>query len=531
MKAFTLPDNRSAATFLDIAVPDPGPGDVRVAVKASSVNGFDVFVASGMARGMMEHRYPVVVGKDFAGVVDAVGEGVERFSVGSEVTGIAPPEEHVGRGAYAEFIVVPANGFIEPKPATLSFEQAASVGLSALTGMVAVDAVGASDGHVVLVTGATGGVGSYAVQIAAALGATVIATSLPDDESWIRSLGASEVVDYRGDVARSVRGSHPDGIDALIDAVNMGDAHNSVAGLVKDGGHVVSTTGSADEDGLSARGVGATNVFAQSDPARFANVIRMAADGDLQVPIRQTFSFDELPQALGLVGERSSRGKFAVAIAKGGPMSERIAPSRFHELDWRIVRDDACTHFRTGSFAAGVALVDSIGRLAAGADLEPDVDLRSDSVTVRLSTHGPGWLNEGHVDLARQISATARELDVSVDLTGLQNVQIAIDALVIPDVLPFWRAVLGYRQVDDEDLADPHFQGPPLWFQQMDAPRSQRNRIHIDVYVPHDQAETRVAAAIAAGGHVVSDENAPEWWTLADPEGNEVDVAPWPDRD
>jgi NADPH:quinone reductase len=315
MRAFVLADEGSAATFEDIAVPDAGPGEVRVAVKASSVNGFDVFVASGMARGMMEHRYPVVVGKDFAGVVDAVGDGVERFSVGDEVTGIAPPEEHVGRGAYAEFIVVPATGFLEPKPSNLSFEQAASVGLAALTALVGVDAVGASDGKVVLVTGATGGVGSYAVQIAAARGATVIATSQPDDESWVRSLGASEAVDYRGDVAKAVRGSHPDGIDALIDAVNMGDAHNAVAGLVKDGGHVVSTTGSADEDGLTARGVGATNVFAQSDPARFASVVRMAGDGDLQVPIRQTFSFDELPKALGLVGERSSRGKFAVTIA------------------------------------------------------------------------------------------------------------------------------------------------------------------------------------------------------------------------
>jgi len=209
-------------------------------------------------------------------------------------------------------------------------------------------------------------------------------------------------------------------------------------------------------------------------------------------------------------------------------MSETITPQRFHEFDWRVVRDEASTHFRTGSFAAGVALVDAIGRLADAADQHADVDLRLDGVTVRLGSR-TGGLNEGDLELARQISTAARELDVPVDLTGLQNVQVAIDALVIPDVLPFWRAVLGYLQVDDEDLIDPHRQGPPLWFQQMDAPRSQRNRIHIDLYVPHDQAEARVAAALAAGGHVVNDENAPEWWTLADAEGNEVDVAPWPD--
>jgi 4a-hydroxytetrahydrobiopterin dehydratase len=212
-------------------------------------------------------------------------------------------------------------------------------------------------------------------------------------------------------------------------------------------------------------------------------------------------------------------------------MTEQVSPRQFHEVDWRVVRDDASTHFRTGSFAAGVALVDAIGRLAETANHYPDVDLRSDGVTVRLRSNTAGRLSEREVDMAQQISRAARELGVPVDLTGLQIVQVAIDALVIPDVLPFWRAVLGYRKVGDEDILDPHLQGPPFWFQQMDAPRPQRNRIHIDVYVPHDQAEARVTAAIAAGGHLVSDENAPGWWTLADAEGNEVDVAPWPDRD
>ena len=170
-------------------------------------------------------------------------------------------------------------------------------------------------------------------------------------------------------------------------------------------------------------------------------------------------------------------------------MSEQISPQRFHEVDWRVVRDDACAYFRTGSFAAGVALVDAIGRLAEAADHHPDVDLRSDGVTVRLRTTTPDQfsrLTEHDVDLARQISAAARELGLAVDPTALQNVQVAIDALVIPDVLPFWRAVVGFQQVGDADLIDPRFQGPPFWFQQMDAPRHQRNRIHIDVYVPVD---------------------------------------------
>jgi 4a-hydroxytetrahydrobiopterin dehydratase len=215
-------------------------------------------------------------------------------------------------------------------------------------------------------------------------------------------------------------------------------------------------------------------------------------------------------------------------------MSEQISPKRFHELDWRVVRDDACAYFRTGSFSEGVALVDAIAELGDAADHHPDVDLRPGGVTVRLRTTVPdqGFRpGEQDVELARQISEAAGELGVTVDPSALQNVQVAIDALVIPDVLPFWRAVLGYEQVGDADLIDPHFQGPPFWFQQMDAPRPQRNRIHIDLYVPVELAEARVAAALAAGGHLVTDEHAPEWWTLADAEGNEVDVAPWPDRD
>ena len=211
-------------------------------------------------------------------------------------------------------------------------------------------------------------------------------------------------------------------------------------------------------------------------------------------------------------------------------MTEGISPRHLREVDWRVVRDDASTHFRTDSFASGVALVDVIGKLADAANRHPDIDLRPEGVTVRLRSNTDGRFSEGDVSLARQISDAARDLNVPTDLTGLQMVQVAIDALVIPDVLPFWRAVLGYEQVGGEDLLDPHRQDPPVWFQQMDAPRPQRNRIHIDLYVPHDQAEARVAA-IAAGGHVVNDDNAPGWWTLADAEGNEVDVAPWPDQD
>ena len=182
-------------------------------------------------------------------------------------------------------------------------------------------------------------------------------------------------------------------------------------------------------------------------------------------------------------------------------MTERISPRQFHEAegveDWRVVGDGAYAHFRTGSFAAGVALVDAIGRLADAANHHPDVDLRYRGVTVRLVSHDVEGLSERDVELARRISAAARELDVPADPAAVQVVQVTIDALVGPEVMPFWRAVLGYQDRSDspdEDLIDPRGRGPSLWFQEMDAPRPQRNRIHFDVWVPHDQAEARVAA-------------------------------------
>ena len=217
-------------------------------------------------------------------------------------------------------------------------------------------------------------------------------------------------------------------------------------------------------------------------------------------------------------------------------MSEWISPKVFSGSegvgDWRVLGEGACAFFRTGSYAAGARLVAAIGELDGLDGHHPDLDLRDEGVTVRLvtATDTGFGLGERDLELARRISAVARELGLVADPSAVQTVQVSIDALVSKDVMPFWRAVLGYEyraDSPDEDLIDPRGRGAPFWFQDMDAPRPQRNRIHIDVWVPHDRAEARVAAALAAGGRLVSDRFAPGWWTLADPEGNEADVATW----
>ncbi len=214
-------------------------------------------------------------------------------------------------------------------------------------------------------------------------------------------------------------------------------------------------------------------------------------------------------------------------------MTDRITGRQFDESpgagDWRALWGGgfACTYFQTGSFGAGAALVHAISEITAAAGHRVDVDLRAEGVTVRLSTGDPGGLSSTDVELARDISAAARKLGMPADPSGVQYVQVSVDALVTAGVRPFWRAVLGYQEAGEEDVLDPHRCGPPVTFQQMDAPRPQRNRIHIDLYVPRDQAQARIAAALAAGGHIVNDTHAPSWWTLADAEGNEVDLAIW----
>lgn len=212
---------------------------------------------------------------------------------------------------------------------------------------------------------------------------------------------------------------------------------------------------------------------------------------------------------------------------------ERIRPRQFHEAagveDWRVLGEGACAYFRTGSFTAGARLVHEIAqRVGPEDDHRPDIDLRPEGVTVRLITIASDYygLTERDIELARRISAVARELGVAADPSAVQTVQVAVDALVGPDVVRFWRALLGYRHRADsfEDLIDPHRRGAPVFFQQMDEPRPQRNRLHLDVWVPYDQAEARIAAAIAAGGRLVSDAYAPSHWVVADAEGNEACV-------
>jgi 4a-hydroxytetrahydrobiopterin dehydratase len=222
-------------------------------------------------------------------------------------------------------------------------------------------------------------------------------------------------------------------------------------------------------------------------------------------------------------------------------VTDGISARQFREsegvAEWRVLADGAYAFFGTESFAAGSRLVGAIGELPGIDDHHPDVDLRHDGVTVRLITITDDYfgMSRRDVDLARRISALALEQGASTDASSVQTLSVIPGASVTAEVMPFWEAVLGYRRrgdSPDEDLVDPQDRGPGFWFEPMDEPRPDGNgAIHVAVWVPGEQAEARVTAALAAGGRMVRDQFAPAWWTLADAAGNEVDVATTEPRD
>lgn len=192
--------------------------------------------------------------------------------------------------------------------------------------------------------------------------------------------------------------------------------------------------------------------------------------------------------------------------------------------DWGAGVTGASVEYRTKDFATGARLFAAITERAEAANHHPDVDIRYSSVRVRLFTHSARGLTAKDVALAQQISAAARELGVEAERRPSERLMIAVATPDASRILPFWQAATGYDAISDLELVDPENRGPLIWLQQVEKPIG--GRLHIDVVLPADAAEDRVAAALAAGGVMVDDSNAPEWWTLADVDGHKVDICP-----
>jgi 4a-hydroxytetrahydrobiopterin dehydratase len=231
-------------------------------------------------------------------------------------------------------------------------------------------------------------------------------------------------------------------------------------------------------------------------------------------------------------------------MTAASPLSRTAASTAVESLGWRYLVGTLAAAVPVGSLAEAVRVgAAAVGACGAGADGHLRVDLRPDRVELSVQTRATGAVTEVDVALVRAVTAALGELGaIPAEATSaalrrpVQLLELAVDALDIPAVRPFWQAVLALAD-DPADpgptgsLVDPAGQLPTVWFQQLDTPRPQRNRIHLDVTVSHDEGPARVRAALAAGGRLVSDGAARAFWVLADVEGNEVCVCTWQDRD
>jgi len=300
-------------TLMDLPAPEIGTGEVLIRVRAAGVNPFDWKVADGALEGEQKHRFPLILGFDAAGVVERVGTEVTGLAEGDEVYGyLFKPV--VGGGAYADYVSAPAS-IVAKKPKSVSFAEAAALPTPGLTAMDLVDAADPREGETVLVVGATGGVGSYAVQLAARRGARVIATARKANEAFARELGASETIDHTTeDLVGSVLVAHPDGIEAIVDVASDREALGHIAGLVKRGGRIASSMYSADAERLAERGVHARNISMQPDARRLEELSRLVDAGEISVRLERAFAFEEAPEALEESRTGHVRGKLVLLV-------------------------------------------------------------------------------------------------------------------------------------------------------------------------------------------------------------------------
>jgi NADPH:quinone reductase-like Zn-dependent oxidoreductase len=309
MRAFTL-DGFDAQPALRGDLPEPeeaGDNELLLQVQASSVNPVDVFIAAGALNGMAEHEFPIILGRDFAGVVEQVGSGVSRYAAGGEVFGFLPHANPTVRdGSWAERITIPEDNFVAVKPQSVDFAHAGAAPLAAITAIAAFDALGPTDGDTVLVIGATGGVGSFFVQLAAAAGANVVAPALPEDHEYLRGLGVGELVDRNSDIVAAVRELHPDGVDVLLDNVSQ----TPDASVLRDDGRLASPLGAAGE------GNGRFNVAAEPTPANLQRLAELLDSGKLRVPIQRSYALEQVGEALQALPTAHTQGKLGLTIAE-----------------------------------------------------------------------------------------------------------------------------------------------------------------------------------------------------------------------
>ncbi len=296
MQALTVSEFGAPPTLTDLPHPKAGPGEILVKISAAGVNPLDRSIAEGRMQAMMPATFPLILGADLAGVVEAVGEGTSRYSPGDEVFGQLLISPLGSAGTYAEYVAVTQDAPLARVPSNLDATIAASLPTAGGAALDVVDALGPLAEKTVLIVGAAGAVGSFATQLTAQAGAHVVATARQSEAARLRSYGAVETIDYAAvSVPDAISKAHPDGVDVLIDLASDANAFPALASLVRSGGSALTARYVADLNSLAARGVRGINFQLRTSIQLLERLAEAVVSGRLMPPAITTVALRDLP--------------------------------------------------------------------------------------------------------------------------------------------------------------------------------------------------------------------------------------------
>ena len=310
MKAILINEygNENVLNYTDVERPEPQSGEVLVKVHVAAVNPADWKIRDGMGE-MFGLKLPLILGGDIAGTIEEVGVEVENFQHGDAVYGMTVSGGF--SGAYAEYALAKADE-IAPKPESINFEEAAAIPIAALTAWQAMfNLANLSSGQRILIAGASGGVGSMAVQLAKAKGAFVIGTASGKNEQFVRDLGADEFVDYTRQPFEAVVKD----VDVVFDTVG-GDTLEQAFQTLKKGGFLVSSAQTPSEEKARELGVKADWVFCKPSAQQLAEINRLIEEGKLKTHVETVLPLTDARKAHQLSQSRRTRGKIVLQVAK-----------------------------------------------------------------------------------------------------------------------------------------------------------------------------------------------------------------------
>lgn len=316
MKAVAVSKFKDIPEVMDLPKPAVRPGTVLIKVAAAGMNPFDWKMIDGiMDDGKTKHQFPLIMGVDGAGTIEEVGEGVTRFKAGDKVYGqfIHSP---IGEGSYAEYAIVPEKSGLTKAPSSLSAVEAAAVPTSGMTAQQLLDKLDLQEGNTLLINGATGGVGSFAVQLAAAQGLQVIATVSDDaGAERMKKLGATITINYKeAPLTQQVKEKFPQGLDGLIDLVSNAAAFEANLDLLKPGSAALTTMFVAKEDALKDRNIRGGNFETQGSAASLDTLTLAIDRGALSIPVENKIKLEDVPAAIALSRQAKGKGKTVIVI-------------------------------------------------------------------------------------------------------------------------------------------------------------------------------------------------------------------------